>query len=347
MQPAENPTRRSTRRAFLLLGGAAALGAYALAAESNTSTRKLECAGRMKILQRTSRALGTDISMLALHENAAAGERAIDAAFAELGHVEQVMSIYLPGSQLSRLNREGVLGNPDPYLVRVFRESQRMAEQSGGAFDITVQPLWNLYAAASKSGVLPADAEIDAARRSVDWRSVSITDGEIRLRDKGMSVTLNGIAQGFAADRAMEALRRGGVEHALVNTGEIASLGTKAGGEPWTVGIQHPRKADAYLGLAKLAGRCMSTSGDYETTFSADRAYNHIFEPWSGRSPIDFASVTVIAPSATQADMLSTAIFVLGAEKGRDLAQSLPGVDVAMVLKGGRQLASDGFPWNA
>lgn len=285
--------------------------------------------------------------MLALHPSGAVGEKALDDAFAELARVERVMSIYLPDSELSRLNRDGALTRPDPYLIRVFKEAQLMADRSSGAFDVTVQPLWNLYAAANKSGALPGDGEIDAARAKVDWRGLTVTDTELRLRDPGMSVTLNGIAQGFAADRAMEAFRRNGIEHALINTGEISSLGQKAGGEPWVVGIQHPRTADAYLGLAKLAGHCMSTSGDYETTFSPDKAYNHIFEPWTGRSPKELASVTVIAPNATQADALSTAIFVLGAEKGANLARSLPGVDLLMVLKDGRQLASDGFPWNA
>ncbi len=345
MPQGDNLKPQPSRRRFLLIGGlgAAALGASSLA---GWSRRSKTTAGGLHIAQRKSRALGTDISMLALHENAAAGERALDAAFAELARVERVMSIYLPESELSRLNRDGVLNHPDPYLVRVLNESTDTAQRTGGAFDVTVQPLWVLYAAASKSGALPSDGEIDSARQRVDWRGLSIADDRITLRDPGMAITLNGIAQGFAADRAMEAMTRAGVTHALINTGEIASIGHKASGEPWVVGIQHPRKADAYLGLAKLTGRCMSTSGDYETTFSADRAYNHIFEPWSGRSPGDFSSVTVIAPTATQADALSTAIFVLGAEKGRTLAASIPGVDVLLVMKDGRQLAGDGFPWN-
>jgi FAD:protein FMN transferase len=167
----------------------------------------------------------------------------------------------------------------------------------------------------------------------------------VRLKKAGMGITLNGIAQGFAADRAMGAIKGCGVRHALVNAGEIASLGRKAGGELWSVGIQHPRVADAYLGLAQLEGRCMSTSGDYETTFSVDKAYNHIFEPWSGRSPEAFSSVTVVAPSATEADALSTAIFVLGMEKGMELVRASAGVDVLLVGKDGREMASGGFPW--
>src|SRR6185503_16682220 len=103
--------------------------------------------------------------------------------------------------QLSRLNRDGVLDHPDPYLVEVLRAAASVSERSGGAFDATVQPLWQIYADAKKAGRLPdADAVREAAAR-VDWRNVDVSADRIRLRGAGMAVTLNGIAQGFAADR--------------------------------------------------------------------------------------------------------------------------------------------------
>lgn len=283
--------------------------------------------------------------MLVLHENRDIGERALDDAFGELARVENVMSIYLPQSQLSRLNVEGVLKSPDPYLVQILGQALSMAEQSAGAFDITVQPLWTLYFDAQKEGRLPSSNEIAAVLTHVDWRGVSISANEIRLRDRAMAITLNGIAQGFAADRAMEALKKHGVQHALVNAGEISSLGRKATGDSWVIGIQHPRKKDAYLGLAGLDGRCLSTSGDYETTFTSDFSRNHIFDPATGNSPGAFSSVTVIAPDATTADALSTAIFVLGPERGLELAAKTPGTDVLLVMKDQRMMATPGFPW--
>jgi thiamine biosynthesis lipoprotein len=273
-----------------------------------------------------------------LHQDLRAGGQAIDAAFTEVSRVERVMSIYQADSQLSRLNRENVLRDPDPYLVEVLTHAREMAERSGGAFDVTVQPLWKLYADAAKAGELPEIPTIELCRMSVDWRGVSISPREIRIR-MGQAITLNGIAQGFAADRAMATLRSHGVQHALVNAGELS-----ASGKPWTVGIQHPRQPDAYIAVADLAGRCMSTSGDYQTSFSADRAYNHIFDPSTGRSPAELASVTVVAPTATLADALSTAIFVLGPDRGTGLAKSLADVDVLLVLKDGTTLKTDGFP---
>jgi len=315
---------------------------FAAKPSSSSSDGPLE---GLPFTRRTSRALGSDISMLVLHGDPTAGEKALDEAFAEISWVEQVMSLYLPQSQVSQLNARGVLKNPDPYLVRILRESRALSEQSTGAFDITVQSLWTLYANAQGNGSLPTPGAIEAARRQVDWRGISVSPDEIRFHHKSMTITLNGIAQGFAADRAMEALKRHGIRHALVNAGEISAHGRKAAGGPWTVGIQHPRQKDSYLGLAGLDDRCLSTSGDYETAFSPDFTHNHIFDPATGRSPEVFSSVTVVAPDATTADALSTAIFVLGPERGLALTGKTPGTDVLMVMKDQRTLATPSFPW--
>ena len=110
------------------------------------------------------------------------------------------------------------------------------------------------------------------------------------------------------------------------------------------MGIQHPRRADAYLALAKLRGRCLATSGDYATCFRGDYRYNHLFDPASGTSPQCFSSVSIAAPTATLADALSTAVFVLGAEEGLRLIHSMPNVDAMFVFKDGRVLTSQGFP---
>ena len=187
-------------------------------------------------------------------------------------------------------------------------------------------------------------AAVASARAKVDWRRVEILPTEIRLAGRGTAITLNAIAQGFAADRAVAALRRHGIAHALVNTGEIAALGTKAHGEPWTVGIQHPRRKDAYVSLVPLTDRCLATSGDYATPLSADYRDHHIFDPRVGRSPATFSSVSVVAPKACEADALATTIFVLGAEQGLTLIRPRPACEALLVFKDGRVLTTDGFP---
>lgn len=326
------------RRRFLMspLGGAAALIGGLVA--SNRYIRRHEEHSRR------SWALGSDVTMTVRGVDAATANRALDAAFAELETVERVMSLFRPDSQLCRLNRERVLVHPHPYLTDVLSTATAASRLSDGAFDVTVQPLWDLSAAAQRQGRLPTDDEVSDARQSVDWRAVEVGNAGVRIRPPAVAITLNGIAQGFAADRAVEALRREGIEHALVNAGEIGTLGTKPNGDDWTVGVQHPRERDAFVALAGLCGRSLSTSGDYETTFSADFSRNHIFDPRTGQSPHELASVTIAAPTAVQADAFSTAAMVLGPECTLALIESLPDVDALLVLKNGRVLRTRGFP---
>ena len=332
----------STRRQFLWtmagVSGATGLGLWG----SQTTW-----GGGLETFQLTSRALGSDVSVIALHESRETAKRAVDAAFAELALVEELMSLYRADSQLSRLNRERVLERPHPYLVSVLQDAQRMSLESAGAFDMTVQPLWDLYAGASRQGRLPEDDEIEAARRRVDYRKVDVTSQRLLLHGEDTSITLNGIAQGFAGDRVIAALRQHGIENALVNAGELGAFGSKERGQPWTVGIQHPRRPDALLWITKLDGRCMATSGDYEMAFTPDRSCNHIFDPTTGRSPKAFASVTVLARTGVEADGLSTAAFVLGEEEGARLIEGWPGADALFVRKDESVYWTSGFPGNA
>jgi thiamine biosynthesis lipoprotein len=291
-----------------------------------------------------SLALGTKVAITVVHPDREAARSAVRAAWAELALVDRLMSLYRPDSPLCRLNHRGVLDDPHPYLVSVLGQAQALSAATDGAFDVTVQPLWTLYSAAAKTGGLPNVRTIEVALGRVDWRRVEISPQQIRLRDPGTAVTLNGIAQGFAADRAMAALRRHGIGRALVDAGEIGTLGGKGASEPWKIGIQHPRRKDAYVGIAELEGRCLATSGDYATSFGEDCRAHHILDPHTGRSPTVLASVTIAAPTATQADALATAVFVLGPERGLQLMRSTPSVDGLLVLKDGRTLATQGFP---
>lgn len=325
-----------SRRKFLsvsLGAGAAAVGGVAWQSGNlpNDVTRR-------------SWALGSEVVMSVMAMPIARAERAFDAAFAELELVEQVMSLYRPDSQVCRLNRDRVLERPHPYLLEVLAMAEQTARSSDGAFDVTVQPLWELFAACQKQQRTPSDSEIAAARSNVDWTAIEISPDRIRLHSPVTAITLNGIAQGFAADRAVAALRDHGVQHALVNTGEISGLGRKPNGDDWTAGVQHPRERDAFVSLVGLQGRSLATSGDYETTFSADFSKHHIFDPRTGESPIELASVSIVAPTAMQADALSTAAMVLGSDRTLALIESLSDIDALFVLKDGRTLHTHGFP---
>ena len=160
-------------------------------------------------------------------------EKILDAASAELETVEPVMSLFRPDSQLCRLNRDRILDRSHPYFVQVLLTVSEMFRQSDDAFDVTVEPLWDLFASSSQRGELPADDEVFTARESVDGRAIKVALDRIRLRSPARAVTLNGIAPGFAADRAVAALRQHRIEHALVNSGEVGCLVRKSNGGDW------------------------------------------------------------------------------------------------------------------
>ena len=296
----------------------------------------------VKRFEKKAFALGSEISLVTYHEDEANARRAVTAAFKALDEIEEVLSLYRPKSQLCRLNREGVIRRPHPDFAKVLKNALEWASLTDGAFDPTLQPLWTLHA--TRNNFEPG--QLERARRLVDWRQVHASADEIRI-DAGQQITLNGIAQGFAADRVREIFVAHGIRHALVNTGEFCALGNKPEGKPWQIGVQHPRVRDAYIMLAPVTDRFLSTSGDYETKFSEDFSCHHIFDPLTGRSPSELSSVTVLAPTGMEADALSTAIFVLGSSRGFELAASRKNVDVLLVTKAGEVLATSNFPRHA
>jgi thiamine biosynthesis lipoprotein len=209
---------------------------------------------------------------------------------------------------------------------------------------VTIQPLWKLHDACAQQDRAPNAAELAATCELVDWRKLEVSAGAIRLDRAGTAVTLNGIAQGFAADQVLAVLKKHGVEQALINTGELGSLGQKPGGQPWRVGIQHPRHEDAYAAFANLDGRCLATSGDYASTFGGDRERHHLLDPDTGASAREFASVSIVAPTGMLADGLSTSVFVLGVELGAQLIEATAGADLFAILQNGRTFRTPGFP---
>ena len=289
-------------------------------------------------------AFASSVSLLVLHADADRAQAALDEALAEVQAVDALMSLYRDDSQLVELNRAGVLARPDERLLEVLRYSQDLSERTQGAFDVTVQPLWNAFTLAKALGGLPAPESLGEARALVGWRGLDISDNAARLRRSGMAVTLNGVAQGYAADRALAAVRRHGVAHALIDAGEFDTLGGKQHGDPWVLGVRAPRDRGALTARLAMDGRALATSGDYETFFTPDFLHHHIFDPATGNSPTELSSASVLAPNALQADGLSTAFMVLGAERSLALAATLPGVDALLIGKEGQCWRTPSLP---
>jgi thiamine biosynthesis lipoprotein len=292
---------------------------------------------------RSAEALGTQVNITVFHPEETIANQAIDAALERIEHVEQLMSLYRPDSQLSLLNRRGVLRHPHPDLVAVLTKAAELSRLTRGAFDVTVQPLWKLYADRAGDGALPTEGEIEKVRQRIGWQHIRIESDIIYFDRAGMQVTLNGVAQGLAADLAQQALKERGIEHALIDAGELNAMGSPSRKESWHIAIQHHRQQSERIAKIGLLDRCLSTSGDYATRFSDDYRHHHLLDPRTGLSPAKLASVSVAAPSALEADVLSTAIFIIGPEQGKELVESMNLVDALFVSKSGEVVTTEGF----
>jgi FAD:protein FMN transferase len=297
-----------------------------------------------RLVRGAALAFGTTVSITAVHGDPSAARAAVEEALREIRRIDALMTVYRPGSEVSRLNGEGVLLRPDPRLVRVLEFSQRLSALSEGSFDVTVQPLWTLFVSCARERRLPSRGEIERARSLVGFGGLEVSRRRLSLRP-GMAITLNGIAQGYAADLASGILRERGVHDALVDAGEYGAEGAREPGRPWTVGVQHPRDPSALLGAIAMDGRFLATSGDYETPFSDDRLYHHIFDPHTGVSPTRWSSVVVAAATGLEADGLTKPMMVLPPERALGLLSRFPGAGAVFVAKDGSVAASRDVPF--
>jgi FAD:protein FMN transferase len=295
----------SRRRALAVIGAAA--GAPWLGSES--------AAGRLPLFSWRGVALGANARLLLAHPEREVARRAIARCLEEVARLERIFSLHDPDSELNRLNRDGTLERASHELRILLAEAQRFGALSGGAFDVTVQPLWQLYAAhfaarpADPAG--PSEPALAAALRMVDYRLIAIDGARVRLLRPAMALTLNGIAQGFITDRVAGLLREAGFAGVLVQLGETVAGAPPADRPSWRIGIADPLAPKRTIATLAVADLAIATSSGFATRFDAAGRHHHLLDPATGRSADHCAGVTVLAARATTADALSTALAVL------------------------------------
>jgi thiamine biosynthesis lipoprotein len=234
----------------------------------------------------------------------------IESAIAEIARLEAVFSLYDTASALSRLNSEGRLDHPPVELLDCLSLCATVHAATDGLFDPTIQPLWAAYAEHHSRGRSPSDAAIAEACHLVGWSNVTYDTAAVSLAKPGMALTLNGVAQGYIADRVARLLRERGLTDILVNTGEYRALGGRPGGGGWLIGLVTPngqRTATIELSQAALA-----TSSAHGTTFDERGSVGHILDPGTGRPAVPTRRVvSVKARDAALADALSTAMCLM------------------------------------
>ena len=214
----------------------------------------------------------------------------------------------------------------------MLAEARAYSGWTEGAFDVTVQPLWRLYAGhfarpgADPHG--PGEAAHARARALVDYRAVEIDPAEVRFTRPGMAVTLNGIAQGYITDRVASLLQDVGMGDVLLDIGEVRALGRHPDGRPWRVGLRRAAEPETVARTVTLIDRAIATSAGIASPFDASGRHHHLFDPATGRPAQAARQVSVIAPRATVADALSTALAVAPPAQAAAYAARFPEIEV-------------------
>jgi thiamine biosynthesis lipoprotein len=285
------------------------------------------------------------VSELALwHEDPAAARRALEQVRFEVARLDGIFSLYRDDSEISQLNRAGFLDNPSRELRDALSAARQFSELSGGAFDVSVQPLWQLYAAHFWTGT-DISADIDATARSVaerlvDYRLVDIGPRRIALGRPGMGITLNSIGQGLVADRVADMLGEQGFKHVYADLGETRLIGGDPDGGPWRIGLRDPKNQARVGRTLDLEDIGLAVSGGYGTSFDATGRYNHIFDPRTGLSADKMAAIAVTAPSAMIANGLATSIYVAGREHAAKILAAHPGAKAVITTADDEWLGS-------
>ncbi len=263
--------------------------------------------------------------------------RIVELAFKRIEEIERITNNYNDSSFISMINREAakraiVL---DSIMYDLVLESDRINKLSDGAFDITTSGIKQLWDFSADNPRIPGDSLLLRQLRWVGADHLKLKDHNLQFDSPEVKIDLGGIAKGYAVDQAIDVLKQEGITDAIVNAGgnlrTLCSDLTRGLRRVW---IKHPRQSDSLFGFFQMDEGCVATSGDYERYFIFDSVrYHHIFDPKTGYPARGCVSVTIKASTATEADGLSTAVFVLGLQRGMELIERLTNVEGIIIFE--------------
>jgi len=281
--------------------------------------------------------MGTFAHVIAVADNETVANASIEAAFERLRYIDETMSDYNPESELSQVNRDA-FAKPveiNGHLFEVLSVAVEYSKKSSGAFDVTIGPVVDLWRKAEENKQKPTEEALAQAKSKVGYEKL-VLDGEnktVKFAVEGMRLDLGAIAKGYAIDMAVEAMKKSGAIGGMIDVGgDIRCFGKpKAYKKCWLIGLQDPTAEDILLKLEML-DTAVATSGDYRRfVLIEDEKFSHIMNPQKGVSAGQFASVTIIAPTAVDADAMATAVSVMGQQKGMELVERLAGIEAILI----------------
>ena len=327
---------KMNRRDFIKISGALSLALAAPLPLVSLARAKTEG----ELFKETRLRMGTVVTLSVAAASKDQATEAMAGAWSEMERLIDVFDRHRPGTAVSELNRHGRLSDPGPELLDVLTRAAAVHRLSDGAFDPTVLPLLTLIETRfERTGRAPESAELRQALELVDFGAVRFDRSGVRLGGEGRRISLDGIAKGYIVDRGGAALKKAGIENALINAGgDVLAMGRRPNGRPWRVAIQDPFKQDRYARVLDLTDRAVATSGSYEIHFDKKRAYHHLLSPETGRPASSMVSTTAVTREAAQADALSTAAFIRPEVLGRT-----PEADGLLINRLGRQKITPGL----
>ena len=229
----------------------------------------------------------------------------------EMKRLESIFSIYKQNSDISRLNAQGKINNPNFELIELLSRCKSYSQLTNGAFDVTIQPLWTFY----EKHFADSDAEVSTSKlenvlKLVGSNGIHLSSNEISFDKPNMAISLNGVAQGYLTDSISHILQQAGYENIMVHMGETFALGNHQDGRSWMAGITSPQDQTKIVKQVDLKNQAIATSGGYGSPFSS-RGHHHLLNPKTGLSANIYASVSVVAGDSLTADMLSTAFYIM------------------------------------
>lgn len=283
----------------------------------------------------------------------AAVEKALNDAVRRVNKIDDRMSVFKTDSDIARLNRNAGVKpvHLHPDTLKLLQTAVTFGEKSGGAFDCTIRPLIQLWGIGKKPNFIPKEQDISRTQQLVNYRDLMINPKKNTafLKKPGQAVDLGGIAKGYAADEVKRILLEGGVSGALINLGgNIHTIGSNPDNQPWNIGIQNPTaETGDFLGIVSVIDKTIVTSGSNERFFMQNGIrYHHLLDPRTGEpAQSGLLSVTVVMKSSTKADALTTALFVLGIEKGMQLLYKIR-ADAIFVTESCQVYATQGIQKN-
>jgi thiamine biosynthesis lipoprotein len=274
-----------TKRRFIQIS-ASALIAVSVPSISKASSKD-------QIIKWQGEALGSIVEIKLVSNNPAQAKQTITQAVSEVKRLENIFSIYNPDSEISQLNGAGELTNPSHEFIDILEVSSEISERTKGYFDPTVQTHWHPERGFIKSGIKNSHTNIKTSKSRINLLNNN-------------KITLNGIAQGYITDKVKEILHTAGYQNALIDIGETYALGNKVQKSPWKIALQGQKNP------IELANMAVATSSNISNGFTIP---NHILNPLNQKASQKIKYCSVISPSASIADAISTATIATGDKK--------------------------------